>query len=149
MKARQSYPLPLNSHLVNGLQSTIIPIPTAIPKITAPQLQLLLPNAATPVNTSAVVVVALALPVLEELEVVVGPKPPMMIEPKGSVLLPITKSEAAGASDTLVPLTVIADPPGTSVWLPTTYCEALSGVIGWLLMVRTGATEGAKVMTGG
>lgn len=68
----------------------------------------------------------------------------MIIEPKASVLVPMTISVADGASEIRVPLMVIAGPPGERVWLPTMNCEALFAVTGWLPMVRTDAAVGIE-----
>lgn len=58
---------------------------------------------------------------------------------KGSVLLPITSAVAEEARLTGVPETVIAEPPGDRVWLPTMYSDAELAVIIWPPMVMGGA----------
>lgn len=65
------------------------------------------------------------------------------------VLDPMTMAAADTANETGVPLIVMAGLPGTSVWLPTTYCEALFGVTGLWLSISTGAVLDVDVITVG
>lgn len=46
----------------------------------------------------------------------------------GIVLLPDTKAVLDGVREYLFPSMVIAAAPGMSVWEPTMYCEAISGI---------------------
>ena len=100
-------------------------------KVAAPQLLNLFVDRAPPVKAStASVAVAFALLAPVEVAVPLGLKPPIMIEPKASLLEPMITSDADGASEIRVPPKVTAGPPGIRVWLPTIYSEALIAVTG-------------------
>ena len=101
-------------HRFQPVKAMTIPMPS--PTATTLETLIFLINPAPPVNASGLVVVEFALPLpIEPAVASLGPKPPMMIEPSASVLLPTRTSDADGAKEIGVPLMVIAGPPGMRV----------------------------------
>ena len=72
------------------------------------------------------------------------PNPLAIYAPRLSVLLPITTSVGSSPSETGIPDTVIAGPPGKRVWLLIRYCERELAVIVLEPMLIGGGVSGRR-----
>lgn len=72
-------------------------------------------KASTSVAVAFVFPVAFAFPGPGDVAVLLGPKPPVMMGPKASVLELMMMLDTEGASEIRVPLRVTAGPPGMRV----------------------------------